>query len=391
MNYLPAANASLVAALTPQSPHYPIYHTLEPSILPWITDKHLSLLIPLVAYWVFSLLFHTLDLLQLPYFEKLRIHESQEVLSRNRASVKQVIGAVVLQQVVQTLLGWVWLESEEEILRREVYRDHQAAMAQLALGLGKVAKLVLGDGAALSAVKLLGGANVTAWVYWWAIPLAQTGFAFFLIDTWQYFLHRLFHTVPFLYRHFHSVHHRLYVPYAFGALYNHPVEGLLLDSLGAVIAHSLSGMTIRQSVLLFGVSTVKTVDDHCGYRIWWDPCQFLFANNAEYHDLHHQSWGIKKNFSQPFFTRWDDILNTRMSKSQGAVMYAKRRSAFPPVEQLPIDTETLDNLTTLHGLKTLVIPPTPSGSATSSEAGDSVDSGIEVEDRNERRGLRKRF
>ena len=122
----------------------------------------------------------------------------------------------------------------------------------------------------------------------------------FIMDTWQYFLHRLFHTVPFLYRHFHSVHHRLYVPYAFGALYNHPFEGLLLDSLGAVIAHSAAGMTVRQSIVLFGVSTMKTVDDHCGYKIWWDPFQAIFGNNSEYHDLHHQSWGIKKNFSQPF-------------------------------------------------------------------------------------------
>ena len=122
----------------------------------------------------------------------------------------------------------------------------------------------------------------------------------FVIDTWQYFLHRAFHTSRFLYRHFHSVHHRLYVPFAFGALYNHPVEGLLLDSLGAAVAETLSGMSVRQAALLFALSSAKTVDDHCGYRIWWDPCQFLFYNNVDYHDIHHQSYGIKKNFSQPF-------------------------------------------------------------------------------------------
>lgn len=125
-------------------------------------------------------------------------------------------------------------------------------------------------------------------------------FLSFLIDTWQYFLHRLFHTSRFLYRHFHSVHHRLYVPYAFGALYNHPVEGLVLDSLGAVVAHSASMMTVRQAILLFSLSTIKTVDDHCGYKLWWDPCQMFFYNNADYHDIHHQAYGIKANFSQPF-------------------------------------------------------------------------------------------
>lgn len=96
------------------------------------------------------------------------------------------------------------------------------------------------------------------------------------------------------------MHHRLYVPYAFGALYNHPLEGFLFDSLGATVAHELSGMTVRQATLLFGVSTLKTVDDHSGYRLWWDPCQMLFSNNADFHDIHHQSHGVKANFAQPY-------------------------------------------------------------------------------------------
>jgi len=108
------------------------------------------------------------------------------------------------------------------------------------------------------------------------------------MDTWEYFLHRLFHTNKFLYRHFHSVHHRLYVPYAFGALYNHWFEGLLLDTVGAGISHGLSFMTIRQGIFLFTFSTIKTVDDHCGYALPFDPLQWLFPNNASYHDVHHQ-------------------------------------------------------------------------------------------------------
>lgn len=122
----------------------------------------------------------------------------------------------------------------------------------------------------------------------------------FIIDTWQYTLHRLCHTNQFLYRNFHSVHHRLYVPYAFGALYNHPVEGLVMDSVGAVLAEQIAGLSIRQAALLFAISSAKTVDDHCGYRLWWDPCQMFFYNNADYHDIHHQTYGIKANFSQPF-------------------------------------------------------------------------------------------
>jgi len=102
-----------------------------------------------------------------------------------------------------------------------------------------------------------------------------------LLDTWQYFLHRLFHNVPFLYRHFHSRHHRLYVTYAFGALYNHPFEGFLMDSVGASLAFLISGMGNRGALAFFSFSTLKTLDDHCGYNLPFNPLQLLFSNNAD--------------------------------------------------------------------------------------------------------------
>ena len=96
------------------------------------------------------------------------------------------------------------------------------------------------------------------------------------------------HINKFLYKQFHSWHHRLYVPYAFGSLYNHPLEGFLLDTLGAVIAEWAVGLSTRQAMLLFSVSSLKTVDDHCGYSFPWDPLQLCTRNNADYHDIHHQ-------------------------------------------------------------------------------------------------------
>ena len=114
-----------------------------------------------------------------------------------------------------------------------------------------------------------------------------------------------------LYRRFHSRHHRLYVPYAFGALYNDPVEGFLLDTLGTGIASLVTGLSHRESIFLYTFATLKTVDDHCGYRLPFDIFQIIFPNNSVYHDIHHQMWGIKNNFSQPFFTFWDVLNNTQ--------------------------------------------------------------------------------
>lgn len=128
------------------------------------------------------------------------------------------------------------------------------------------------------------------------------------------------------------------MPYAFGALYNHPFEGFLLDTAGTGLAFLTCGMTTRQGMWFFTCSTLKTVDDHCGYAFPWDPLQHVTANNAAYHDIHHQSWGIKTNFSQPFFTFWDALLNTRW---QGDVTQRYERSRI--AAQNMVDQDLANN------------------------------------------------
>ncbi|XP_020091151.1 sphinganine C4-monooxygenase 1-like [Ananas comosus] len=134
----------------------------------------------------------------------------------------------------------------------------------------------------------------------------------FVIDTWQYFWHRYMHVNKFLYRHIHSWHHRLIVPYAFGSQYNHPLEGLILDTLGGALAYLLSGMSARTSIFFFSFSTIKGIDDHCGLWLPGNIFHMFFWNNTAYHDIHHQLFGTKYNFSQPFFITWDKIFRTHM-------------------------------------------------------------------------------
>lgn len=131
------------------------------------------------------------------------------------------------------------------------------------------------------------------------------------------------------------------MPYAYGALYNHPVEGFLLDTLGTGLAYLLSGMTPRQSMWFFTCSTIKTVDDHCGYALPFDPLQHLTSNNAGYHDVHHQSWGIKTNFSQPFFTVWDRLLGTMWAGGDVSARYERARIAA----QKKVDQDTAAPIT----------------------------------------------
>ncbi|GMK58860.1 hypothetical protein CspeluHIS016_0603020 [Cutaneotrichosporon spelunceum] len=318
-------NSTLLAAITPTTLDPPFYYTPRQHLFDWITDRNLSLLAPVAIYWVLSTIFHILDTLELPYFERHRIHPSSEVTKRNRVGFWTVLNGVIFQQVVQTILGLIVIDSDERLLRTEVLKDHVASMAWLAPRVADVTFLFLGKNVGMTVLNAY-GARLVNFAYWWAIPTFQLLAGFCIIDTWQYWLHRTMHVYPTLYKMFHSHHHRLYVPFAFGALYNHPVEGLLLDSLGAAIAQMATFMTIRQATLLFFLSSWKTVDDHCGYKLWWDPCQLFFNNNADYHDIHHQSYGIKANFAQPFFTNWDYLLGTQMTREQAQQRHAQAKA-----------------------------------------------------------------
>ncbi|KAK0520212.1 Sphingolipid C4-hydroxylase sur2 [Tilletia horrida] len=307
------AFAQLDLAPAPGELHYPFYHAQRASLLPFLSDKLLSLLAPILIYWLVSLAYHTLDVLQLPYFEKFRLHEPEEITKRNKVSVAQVVRMVLVQQAIQTALGLLVLDGDE-VSHAQVFADHRADMNALGQTLGRWVAPLLGE---RRTIELLTAAGPRAieWLYWWGVPTVQLWWAFLVMDTWQYFFHRAFHESRWLYRNFHSHHHRLYVPYAFGALYNHPLEGLLFDSLGGAVSHKCAFMTIRQGVLLFSFATYKTVSDHGGYALPWyiDPLHLFFPNTAAYHDVHHQMQGLRFNYSQPFFIHFDVLFGTRMS------------------------------------------------------------------------------
>lgn len=90
-------------------------------------------------------------------------------------------------------------------------------------------------------------------------------------------------------------------------------------------------------MVFFVASTLKTVDDHCGYALPWDPLQHISSNNAGYHDIHHQSWGIKTNFSQPFLTFWDRALGTVWTGETAGKYETSRKAA-----QFKVDAEKIN-------------------------------------------------
>ncbi|KAI1247663.1 hypothetical protein MGN70_011554 [Eutypa lata] len=340
-----ADNVTMSTAAT-ELPPLPSYTLIErPNLISWFPDALLSIFAPIAAYWIVSVFFHVID--EYDVWPQYRLHTPAEISQRNRATRYEVFRDVIFQQVIQAGMSFALdILDPPQTMGKEDYdvavwatrirlaqRAFPAILRLLGLNAAAISKnmsvshpllagVLAGGHYPFLTTSLAGpdGSFVPAFASWELvvakaiyhiiIPAIQFIVAVVFLDTWQYFLHRSMHMNKWLYTTFHSRHHRLYVPYAYGALYNHPFEGFLLDTAGAGLAYKFAGMTQRQGIVFWVMSTIKTVDDHCGYSLPWDPIQHISGNNAAYHDIHHQSWGIKTNFSQPFFTFWDALLGT---------------------------------------------------------------------------------
>jgi 4-alpha-methyl-delta7-sterol-4alpha-methyl oxidase len=125
----------------------------------------------------------------------------------------------------------------------------------------------------------------------WQIP------AFLLIDDFLYYwLHRALHT-RWLYKHVHSVHHRIPAPWAISGGDFHPVEYLLITAtvlagpilLGAHVITIWIWLIFRQW---------EAAEGHSGYEFPWSPTRWLPGyQGPAFHDFHHSEFiGNYANF-----------------------------------------------------------------------------------------------
>jgi sphinganine C4-monooxygenase len=209
----------------------------RPPLLPFISDQHLSLTLPIIAYWAYSGVFHFLDMQTWPFLDKYRIHPAEEILKRNKATRLEVVRDVLIQQLGQVIVQVLVFTFEPP----ETVPNHSLQVQKLLnsrLGLPNLASAEI--------------------CYWVLIPLLKQLVAIIVLDSWEYWIHRFMHMSKFLYRHIHGRHHRLYVPYAYGALYNHPLEGLILDTCGGAVAMKISCLSLREAMIFFVFATMKT-------------------------------------------------------------------------------------------------------------------------------------
>lgn len=81
------------------------------------------------------------------------------------------------------------------------------------------------------------------------------------------------------------MHHDIYVPFAYGAFYNHPLETIPIDGILFPLCLSIAQLDNQQSAIFGAIWTFKTVVDHCGYDFPWNPCNIVCRDSVRFHDL----------------------------------------------------------------------------------------------------------
>ena len=148
----------------------PWYYRSDAQLCGVMTDFWLSLLGPIITYWLLSAFFEILDRANWEWLRKYRIHESTEVASRNRVTKEQVLVAVVVQQVIQVALGYLWMDENGE--SGGLISTHVPRMEVLAPTVLRFLGALVGRRFA-AYVWLHKAQDLVYYAYWWAIPLAQ--------------------------------------------------------------------------------------------------------------------------------------------------------------------------------------------------------------------------
>ncbi len=108
-----ATNITLPSANLSDLPPLPSFTVSPPQpLISFIPDFYLSLILPVAAYWIVSLFFHYIDIVEV--WPQYRLPTPAEILKRNHVSRYEVARDVIIQQIIQTIVGEILGSTEPE-------------------------------------------------------------------------------------------------------------------------------------------------------------------------------------------------------------------------------------------------------------------------------------
>jgi len=150
--------------------------------------------------------------------------------------------------------------------------------------------------------------GLALWPRNWPL-IAQASLALVLLDLPWYWLHRMQHTSPLLWR-LHSVHHSAERLYWWNVARSHPIENLY-TAAASMAPLALLGVPDEALALLAAFSGVHSTLMHSNADLRTGPLD-LVLNTARVHRWHHSPREHESfaNFS-PTLTLWDWVFGTR--------------------------------------------------------------------------------
>eukprot|EP01060_Flectonema_neradi_P019736 TRINITY_DN2707_c0_g1_i1.p1 TRINITY_DN2707_c0_g1~~TRINITY_DN2707_c0_g1_i1.p1 ORF type:complete len:332 (+),score=32.44 TRINITY_DN2707_c0_g1_i1:55-996(+) len=141
--------------------------------------------------------------------------------------------------------------------------------------------------------------------------MGQLVFAMTLGDFILYWQHRIFHIIPYLRNHVHSVHHEYSAPFGWAGGWVHPLEDATAIVFQSIPAYYICHPMGRY--LYCFLWTIFLIDEHSGHDVWWSPSRWVsFGGGGETHDIHH--YFPTKNYGF-IFCFWDKLFGTYLEPS----------------------------------------------------------------------------
>eukprot|EP00817_Percolomonadidae_sp_ATCC50343_P004926 CAMPEP_0117418908 /NCGR_PEP_ID=MMETSP0758-20121206/592_1 /TAXON_ID=63605 /ORGANISM="Percolomonas cosmopolitus, Strain AE-1 (ATCC 50343)" /LENGTH=188 /DNA_ID=CAMNT_0005199687 /DNA_START=322 /DNA_END=885 /DNA_ORIENTATION=+ len=139
--------------------------------------------------------------------------------------------------------------------------------------------------------------------YGWPYLLISIVILIGIVETGAYWTHRWLHEIPFLYKHFHKVHHSFVVVSPFCGLAFHPIDSFI-QGIGPLAASLILPVHVyvNTAVLIATITWAVSIHDHIPMM----PIKlFLYA---PHHTLHHDN-NRETNYGQ-FTSIWDRFMGT---------------------------------------------------------------------------------
>ena len=158
----------------------------------------------------------------------------------------------------------------------------------------------------------------------WYLIIAQILFFLYVDDFITYWAHKGLHT-PWLYRHVHSVHHRVKHPSAMDNSYFHWAEYLILVTTGQ-IAPLLMGAHVYVIWAWLFIRIWQSVGGHSGYSFPWTPLRLIpLFEGGDYHYYHHTDQRGNMSGILPYLDRIWGRTSPTYTKYKQAQLNGKRK------------------------------------------------------------------